>query len=142
VGLTSIGGRLGFGALGDKKGNNPVLILATAGRAAMFICLLWVKGSIMLLAWAAIYGIFYGGMGPNVVGLLSELFGVKRLASILGALTVAAGIGGALGPWLAGYIFDIQGSYNTALIIFAICFVVATLCFLVIGRITKRENVA
>ncbi len=138
VGLASIGGRLGFGAMGDKKGNNSVLILATCGRAAMFICLLWVKSGTMLLTWAAIYGIFYGGMGPNIVGLLSELFGVKRLASIMGALTIAAGIGGAVGPWLAGYIFDIQGSYNTALIIFAICFVLATLCFILIKIRNQR----
>lgn len=138
VGLAGIGGRLGFGALGDKKGNNNVLIATSIGRGLMIFCLLWVTSKTTLLIWAALYGLIYSGMAPNLVGLLAELFGVRNLASILGALTIAAGIGGALGPWFAGYMFDIQGSYNTVVIIFGACFLLTTLCFVFI-KVRKQR---
>jgi Sugar phosphate permease len=138
VGLAGIGGRIGFGALGDKKGNNNVLILTSIGRGLMILCLLWVRGEVALLIWSALYGLIYSGMSPNLIGLLAELFGVSNLASILGALTIAAGISGALGPWLAGYMFDIQGSYNIVVIIFGVCFLLATLCFVFI-KVRKQR---
>jgi len=32
------------------------------------------------------------------------------------------GIGGAIGPWLGGYIYDVSGSYRGAFVLCMICF--------------------
>ena len=71
----------------------------------------------MLYLFAVLYGIAYGGVMPLQTLLTGELFGLKYLGVILAFLTLFGTFGGAVGPTLAGYIFDITGSYNLAFII-------------------------
>jgi len=52
--------------------------------------------------------------------LTASIFGVKYMGAIYGSLSVADGIGFAIGPVLAGYLFDISGSYNEAFLITAV----------------------
>ena len=44
-----------------------------------------------------------------------EIFGLLGLGTILGAIYTAAGIGGLLGPTLAGWLIDKSGGYSTAI---------------------------
>jgi OFA family oxalate/formate antiporter-like MFS transporter len=47
--------------------------------------------------------------------LLADRFGRHVLGSAYGALTFfTAGIGGGAGPLIAGYLYDLTGSYNGA----------------------------
>ena len=48
---------------------------------------------------------------------MTSLFAGKRFGSINGFCMLGFGIGGALGPWLGGYIFDTMNSYTTAFVI-------------------------
>jgi len=45
-----------------------------------------------------------------------EIFGLVGLGTILGATYTAAGVGGLLGPTLAGYLIDKTGSFSTAIV--------------------------
>ena len=66
---------------------------------------------------------------PAIIG---DWFGLKFHGSILGLLDLATGIGAAVGPLLAGYIFDSRGSYELAIIITAIAlFIGAGLSFFI-----------
>jgi hypothetical protein len=38
----------------------------------------------------------------------------EQFGTILGAITMGAGVGSALGSWLAGFTFDVTGSYRVA----------------------------
>ena len=53
---------------------------------------------------------------PLVIG---ESLGAKRLGALLGILAFFTTLGFAAGPIIAGRIFDVLGSYTTALILFA-----------------------
>jgi len=67
-----------------------------------------------------VYGLTTGGglaLGPLIV---AECFGLRALGTIFGVLGVSAVIGGAIGPVLAGFIFDRTGSYYYAFLIFTI----------------------
>ena len=44
---------------------------------------------------------------------MAELFAGQGLASIFGATNIGQGCGAALGAFLAGYLYDITGGYNT-----------------------------
>ena len=46
--------------------------------------------------------------------LSGSLFGTRSIGSIFGALNTAYTIGAAIGPLLAGYIFDVTDSYYMA----------------------------
>jgi len=47
------------------------------------------------------------------------------MGAIYGGLSVADGIGFAIGPVLAGYLFDLSGSYNAAFLITAVGLLIA-----------------
>ena len=62
--------------------------------------------------------------------LTASIFGVKYMGAIYGSLSVADGIGFAIGPVLAGYLFDLSGSYNDAFLITAVgVFIAVALTF-------------
>jgi len=49
-----------------------------------------------------------------IAALIGEIFGLRHMGEIYGSTIVFAGIGGAAGPILAGYIYDVTTSYNLA----------------------------
>jgi MFS family permease len=67
-------------------------------------------------------GIFGFGNGSCVIAqspLVALLFGLSSHGVILGFLSFGFTTGGALEPWLAGYIFDATGSYRFAFLMCA-----------------------
>jgi len=65
---------------------------------------------------ALLFGLSYGGWVMIYPVITSRLFGTKNSGAILGALCAIAGIGG-VGPYVAGYIYDVTGSYDLAFLI-------------------------
>ena len=67
--------------------------------------------------------------------MVAELFGLASHGAILGFLSFGFVTGGALGPWLAGTIFDTAGSYQLA---FAMCAAVS-MTGVILTRFLKTE---
>lgn len=96
----------------------------------------------MLYLFALLFGLG-GGVGtPGQGASIADLFEGKGLGSILGFLEMPAGIGGGIGAWLAGYLFDRTGSYETAFIlaIFAIPFYCMGYWFAAPRKIRRRRR--
>jgi len=117
IGIASIAGRIAFGRLSDVIGMKPALIISFALLSIDFMWLLVAREAWMLYLFAAVFGIAYGTIEVLQSPLMAELFGLNSLGSILGASTAFASIGFTIGAVLAGYIFDITGSYNIAFLI-------------------------
>ena len=49
--------------------------------------------------------------------MVAELFGLRSHGVIFGVVTFAGSVGGAIGPALAGHIFDITASYQLAFLV-------------------------
>jgi len=79
-----------------------------------------------------VFGFGYGNCDILFPAIISDYFGTEFHGSIFGMVMLAIAPGGATGPLLAGYIFDITGSYNIAIIIGAAVFLVAMGCSSVI----------
>ena len=79
----------------------------------------------MLYVFAIVYGFAYGGWIPMFPAIMGDLFGMGSLGAVLGALQVGNGIGGSTGPFVAGLIFDITGSYFLAFLTVSVLFFVA-----------------
>jgi len=60
-----------------------------------------------------------------------DMFHGKEFGSISGLLLTGMGIGGAIGPWLGGYIYDVSGSYKGAFILCLVSFGFAGLAVLI-----------
>jgi len=119
IGGVSIVGRLVMGYAGDRNGNKPAmsicfLILVLALSWLQFAKELW-----MLYLFAIIYGVTHGGFFALISPMVAELFGTGSHGTILGIVIFIGAIGGTIGSVLAGYIFDITGSYQLAFLICA-----------------------
>ena len=80
----------------------------------------------MFCFFAIVYGFAFGGFDILVTALIGDIFGVHSLGAIIGIFSVGWGIGAAIGPTVAGLIFDVTGKYFMAFIIGAAAMVVTT----------------
>jgi len=123
----SIIGRLSIGFISDRLGTRRALVACLATVTLTVIWLIFSREAWMFYLFALPFGIAYGGVVPLQNLIPAELFGLKSLGIMLGSIFFFGTLGGAVGPPLAGYIFDVTGSYNSA---FLICIV---LCILAIS---------
>ncbi len=132
VGGVSIVGRIAMGSVSDKIGRKASFIIAFLLMAVMMLWLLKARQPWQFYLFSAIFGFGYGGIVPLFPAIVGDWFGMRYYGSILGVLSLAVGIGGAIGPLLAGYVFDSFGSYNIAIVVGAAVLFVAAGCSCVI----------
>lgn len=134
--LASIGGRLGFGWLGDKLDNRGV---AAAGFALMALGLLsfgWlITGwTWLLLPFIVLFSTGWGGSVTMRASLLREYFGRSRFSKIYGFVTGVSMLGAIVGAPLAGWVFDKWGTYQWIWFVFAGLAVIALVLVATIPR--------
>jgi MFS transporter, OFA family, oxalate/formate antiporter len=114
-GFFRIGGSVVNGWVSDHLGRQNGLAISAALSAAGVMLLLSIPslGSAPYLGYlfAIIFGFGGGGLSACFSALVSDTFKGPSLAVIMGILGISYGAGGALGPPLAGYTFDVVGSY-------------------------------
>jgi MFS family permease len=123
--LGSIGGIMG-GFLSDRIGRDIAYTMGSSAAfvgVVLFLCIRDTSSSWMLYAFVILYGLGCGSMGPAYAAIAGDLFPVNSLGRILGILTVGFGLGGALGAYIAGYLYDVIGNYTFAflLVLVSIC---------------------
>ena len=126
LGGTSVVSRLGLGALAGRTGVVRLYQGSFLFLGSSFA--LWlIAGSSygMLLAFVLMLGIGYGGFIALAPAVAAQLFGVRGLGGILGATYTAAGLGGLIGPPIAGLLIDSTDSYTPTIVLCLVCGLVA-----------------
>ena len=146
LGLGSVIGRLGLGVLGMRFGVLPLVIMSFAIQPVSYIVWL-VAGSnyFLLLVFAALLGVGYGGFVALSPVASAGIFGLAGLGGILGVQYTSAGVGALIGPISAGAIIDATGSYTVAIVAAILVSSAATLAVLPLWRLgdgTPSEIVA
>ncbi len=126
--------RLSMGFIADRIGGRLALTICLILQTIALAWLLIAKETWALYLFAIVFGIGQGGIMPIQMMVTAELFGLKSLGMLGGALMLFGYSGMALGPILAGSIFDASGSYNMAFIICIILGVVAILMSILLLR--------
>jgi MFS family permease len=111
VGLISTVTMIAFAPVGDKGNKRHLLILLFAIHTLLLYWLMKLNTALGLWAFVAVYGVTLGAAWPLTLSILPDIFGSRSVSSILGVCTLAFGLAGLLAPWLAGYLFDLYGSY-------------------------------
>ncbi len=114
LGATSIAGRLGVGILSDVIGSRMAFLICFAVLLGSLVAFAGVTSHSLLFAVVAFYGFSHGGLFTVVSPLVAEYFGMRSHGSIFGTILFFGTLGGAIGPILAGWIFDVSGSYQIA----------------------------
>jgi MFS family permease len=113
LGLAGFSGQFFFGWLSDRiRDPKYASFLGMLFMLTGLFVLLQVASARGLLFYAVIFGFGYGSLAPMMPILLADRFGRHSLGSVYGFITFFLGIGGSLGPYLAGLIYDRFGSYT------------------------------
>lgn len=112
--LTSIPGRLLFGWLGDLA-NKRFLLAAAIISMALGQYFFYLGDAIwQYLVFLLLFGLGSGGMLTIRGSMVREYFGRQSFGTIHGAMIGVMTVGGIIGPALAGWVVDLQGSYRPA----------------------------
>jgi len=125
IGISSIIGRLVMGAVSDKLGGKRTLFICLVLQALAMFWLLRATDIWMLYLFAAVFGFAYGGCVPMLPVIAGEIFGLKSIGEIIGVQMLGVAIGGAIGPLLGGYVFDVTASYYFAFTVSGMCTIIA-----------------
>jgi len=111
-GLAGLGGRVLFGVLGDRYGAKPVLIAGLLVQALAAGAFVFASRLGEFYAVSFVFGLAYGGVMPLYAVLARSYFGPHIMGGVVGAASLVASLGMALGPLAGGWIFDAYGTYT------------------------------
>ena len=114
IGGTSMIGRLLMGITADRAGIRACMIFCFTLLISAFLWLQMANELWMLYLFAFVYGFGHGGYFALISPLVAEHFGIRSHGVLFGIVLFAGTVGGAMGPILAGHLFDITGSYGGA----------------------------
>jgi sugar phosphate permease len=139
IGVATIAGNLMSG-VSDRLGREITFTIGTAGTLVSIYALLTAsfEKSWFLYVYAIVWGLFFGAGGSSLIAGLADLFSGRHFGAINGFFLLGFGIGGALGPWLGGYIYDVTSSYHIAFIFMMASMVTATALFWLAAPRKKR----
>ena len=134
-GMTIIG-RVLLGSFADRIGTRESYII---GFILLSAALLWLAFSTdvwMLYLFAAVFGLSSGTVGLGSP-LIAGLFGLRSHGLIYGVTGLCVTIGGTLGPFVTGYIFDVSGSYYSA---FLVCTAIAVIGLILAALLARTKR--
>ena len=142
--LGNIIGKLVFGTLTDRWGAGRAALIPFGANLIGVIAAIFMDPSAAALAVVASLGIGFGISAPNLVPSLwvSELFGQKNSASILGYMMAFVMIGSAVTMPFSNLLFESASSYAPALFVHAVSLAIILIINLsVLSQRSKRLEI-
>jgi MFS family permease len=106
--------RLASGAVADRIGAGPMLILGSSMQAAALLLYLFFNSQSSLYVISGLFGLFQGGIVPMYAVIIRKYLPPREAGIRISLVLMATVLGMACGGLAAGYIFDATGSYRLA----------------------------
>jgi predicted MFS family arabinose efflux permease len=143
IGLFNIAGSFTAGWAIGRWRMKSVLAAIYAARAVVVLVFLFApKTSVTFLIFAVAIGFTYLATVPPTVGLVAKLHGMRFMATLFGIVMLSHQVGGFLGAWLGGRLFEATGSYDWMWYIDIMLAVAAALIHLPIREAPKAPVLA
>lgn len=140
MGIAAAAGALLSGILVDRFWAPAVAFVLNLAPAIG--CLFLLQGEVSpVLFYGAILlvGLGQGAEIDIVAYMITRYFGLRSYATIYGLTTLGIALGVSIGATLIGKAYDMFGNYNAALIAASICFGMAALFYLAMGRYPEKQ---
>ncbi len=111
-GMGSVVGRVTAGALSDRIGTGLTMRIAFTLQIMALVALLWLPSRETLLGSLATFGAGFAAADTMIAKAIPDVFGMRAIGAIMGVLTLGWRSGAALGPVVAGFLYDATGSYS------------------------------
>jgi MFS family permease len=133
----SIPSRLVTGFVADVVDRKTIAVAFALIHALAMFWLVKADTLWMFYVFAVIYGLAYGGIDPPVIAMVSDVFELNKVGTIMGVLMIGWGVGSAAGPYIGGLIFDHTGGYQVAFLTGGLIMTLAAICIL---GVKTRDN--
>jgi len=132
MGAMNIMGTLASGWICDRFGRRGPLATYYFVRGVSLLFLLYVWNVPSLHLWAALFGLNYISTVPPTTTLTANIYGRYSVGELSGWIFFAHQVGSALGAALAGWVFELTGTYSSAFVSAAVlAFVAAGLAMMI-----------
>lgn len=138
IGAGSLLGRLVMGRVSDIIGSKRSMLICSLSLFATTLLLVGSSKLWLFYLVTVVFGFSFGGTAPLNAALIGDCFGLRNLALIMGVIEFGWEAGAAIGPAIAGYVFDITKSYSLAFLGGSISALLASVCLFIIRRPKKR----
>jgi len=113
IGLANIAGTIAAGWLGHRYAKKYLLVYVYTARtiaSAVFIVLPVTPTSVLL--FGLVMGALWLATVPLTSGLVAHIYGLRYMGTLYGFVFLSHQIGGFLGAWLGGRMYDLTGDYT------------------------------
>ena len=117
TGFFTIFTMIGMGMFSDRVGREwayTIGSLALVGSVLVILFLDAMPRVLLIGLYPPLFAVGFGSRQGLYPTIAAELFHGAHFGSIIGVLAVCIGIGSGVGPWLAGYLHDLSGSYASS----------------------------
>jgi MFS family permease len=118
--LVSIIGRVSYGYLGDRFDKRYLFVSLYILQAIGILVLMDANSMMMVYLFIFFFGVGFGGGIPLNTAIRAEYFGRAAFGKIMGFGAPVGMISSAIGPVMAGHIYDVTGSYHYAFLTISI----------------------
>jgi len=144
MGVISIGGRILFGYLADVMNRQMVFTWVQVISAVGIFALLAMHDASspwLLYLYAVCYGLGQGSRALVLSAISADIFHGKHFGAIFGYFTFSIGLGGAIGAWLGGFLFDVNHSYAVPFWISLACLIVSVFIVWASARSVNAQTI-
>jgi MFS family permease len=139
IGLGGLVGRLFSGPFSDRVGRLPTLAIVLGVQVGAFAVFALGDRAAAVYAGAVAFGLGYGGSTTLFPAVVGDAFGRSHVGAIVGLIFAGAGSLSAIGPTVAGHLYDTTGSYRLAFVLSSGANL-AALAFLLVLSMTGRRT--
>lgn len=135
-------GKISFGRISEMLPFQWAIVLCFGLQALAVFMLLHFQSIAVIWIYVAIFGFAMGGLVVLMPLTVGQFFGLGGFGIILGSIWMVQALGGALGTFGAGLIYDIFGDYQLALYFFITAYVISIMAIFMAGKPDppKAEN--
>jgi MFS family permease len=114
--------------ISDRIGRELTVTIGTLIGISGIVVIILIKDTSspwMLYYYAMSLGAGIGICSPTIPAAITDIFQGPKVGSVIGFIWFAFAIGGAIGPWLGGWLFELKGNYWLAFVVAIILYAVA-----------------
>jgi len=116
------------GLISDRIGRELTITIGTVIGISAIIVFMLIKDASqpwMLYYYSLALGVGIGITAPTIAAAVTDIFQGPKVGFVIGSIWLGFAVGGAIGPWLGGWLFEIYGNYSLAFLVAIILYALA-----------------
>ena len=139
IGAVSMIARFSGGIAIDRIGSKTIMLICFCILITALLFLRVADSLWMLYLFGGVYGLAHGGFFTAISTIVAEVFGIAAHGAIFGIVVFSGTAGGAIGPVIAGKMFDVSGSYEQVFTMITVVSCVSFLLMLLLKSADKKS---